>query len=266
MLMLDKNKMVHWQPNVYLSPNTAAPFAQLRGNGCGCANCNGLSAYPQYDGYYGPPISGLSGLGLVPINGSADGSTDFVAMAAQFDPEPISKAALQTIATIENFFGVGAGRREANQIVPVQNQVHYNVLKPIAEAVNAPYKAQLTQGQLGTMLDALLNVKQRWLDFLHNTQWSDGRAAVQAENDLAFLFDDQERKLRELLVNAPYFGGPGDIPLVGPVTIPGQPGRGTAPISITGIGSSFGQTLSTYAPYLLFGVALFALPKIGKYR
>lgn len=301
MLSFDRNKAMHWSPNSYLASNTAAPFAQLRG--C-CGNCNGLSGlagsyqfegrvsppisgmgglgytYPGYEGYNGPPISALGFLGQdesgfqdfvsqIPSGGGSGdyGAGDFVTLAAQFDPEPISRAALQIGSKVESFFSFGAGRREANEIVPYQNEIHYNVLAPIAEAVNAPYKAQLSQAQLNTMLQALLQTKASWLSFLHNTNWSDGRAATQAENTLAFLFSDQERKIRELLVNAPMFGGAPQAPGVKPVYIPGS-NVPQYPTTYTGTvgGSSFLATLQQYAPFLLLGAALFAIPKIGKYQ
>lgn len=279
MLPIDKNKTIHWAPNAYLASNTAAPFAQLRG--C-CDNCgNGLSgAYPQYAGYYGPPISGLSGLSqdwtsgdefassLPTGGGSGDyGAGSLVQAAAAFDPEPISRAALTIVSKVESFFSFGSGRREADQIVPYQNEIHYNVLAPIAEAVNVPYKAQLSQSQLTTMLNALLQTKASWLSFLHNTNWSDGRAATQAEATLAFLFSDQERKIRELLATAPMFGGAPQAPGVKPVYIPGS-NVPQYPSTYSGTvgGGSFMATLQQYAPFLLLGAVLFAIPKIGKYQ
>lgn len=229
MIVLDRNKMQ------YLGANTAAPFAMLRAY---------RSAQPGLDG---------PGLGL---------NMDFINEANQFNPEPISRSALQAIQSIQAFFHIGAGRMEADRIVPIQNQIHYEVLKPIAEAVNAPYKDALSRSQLVAMLDALLTTKENWLAFLHNTDWTDGRAAVQAENDLAFLFDDQERKIRQLLVNAPYFSNvepPPYTPYVPGSTVLGPGGYQT----VGGTGSVLRST-SNLLPWILAGAFLFMLPRIGK--
>lgn len=241
MLLQDRSK------TQYLAVNTGAPFAQMRAYN---------SARAGMDGY------GLRGLGLDVSN--------LISEANQFNPEPISRSALQTIQSIEQFFRIGVGRQEADRIVPIQNQIHYDVLKPIAEAVNAPYKDALSQSQLMEMLNALLTTKDYWLNFLHNTQWSDGRAAVQAEQTLAFLFDDQERKLRELLVNAPYFSTitpPEVIPVGGGHT------NGTGRTSQTGgiyiprtTGFPSLTNLSSLLPWGLLAVGLMYMSKAGKYR
>lgn len=226
----------------YLNANTGAPFAMLRG------------------------------LGL-------DMDTQSLIQAAnQFNPEPISHAAIEIMGKIEQFFGIGRGRKEANQIVPMQNEIHHRVLAPIAEAVNAEYASQLNRSQLNQMLDALLTTKQNWLDFLHNTQWTDGRAATQAENTLAFLFDDQERKARQLLPNAPYFAQPIEIPTIPVIPIGGTPGNipiGGGNVSRPGSGTprytpslptGLFQTGANVLPWILGAALVMILPKIGKYQ
>ena len=233
LLVLDRNKIQ------YLGANTAAPFAMLRAY---------TSARRGMDGY--------GGLGL--------NMTD-IEQANQFNPEPISRAAIQVITSIQQFFGIGQGRMEADKIVPIQNYIHYNVLAPIAEAVNATYKDALSRTQLNSMLDALLTTKENWLNMLHNTQWSDGRAAVQAEDTLGFLFEDQERKIRQLLPNAPYFSNvetPVYTPYT-PTTPIGTSGRG-GPVITSGVSPAVRQA-ANYLPWILAGAALFMLPKIGKY-
>lgn len=239
MLVRDKQKSA---PPQLLARNTAAPFAMLRAYNSARP---GLSQYVRH--------SGLSGLGL---------NTSAIYSANQFNPEPISRSALQAMQSIEQFFHIGAGRQEADKIVPIQNRIHHEVLEPIAAAVNATWKADLCQSQLQSMLDALTATEDYWLQFLHNTQWSDGRAAMQAEDTLAFLFQDQERKLRELLTNAPWLcpvDTPEVIPVGGGTTTPGGPRHipGSGVVRQTG-----GFNMSSALPWVLGG--LFLLPKLFK--
>jgi len=259
-LVLDRNKVQ------YLGANTAAPFAMLRGY---------TSARRGLDGYPYSPDGDYSQLGAYPYSPDGDYSqlgrlglnTADIEAANQFNPEPISRAAIDVITSIQRFFGIGQGRKEADKIVPIQNYIHYNVLAPIAEAVNASYKDALSRSQLNAMLEALLTTKENWLNFLHNTQWSDGRAAVQAEQTLAFLFDDQERKIRELLPNAPYFSNV-EPPVFTPYTPTTPIGGRTGPvISSTGTLPVIRQSsITQYLPWILAGAFVFMLPKIGKYK
>lgn len=221
-------------PTQWLSRNQAAPYAGFRAY---------KSARP-----------GLAGLGL--------NTENLITQANQFNPEPITRTAIQVIDGITRFLGIGSGRKEADEIVPYQNRIHYEVLAPIAEAVNADYAPYLCQSQLQAMLDALTATEDWWLQFLHNTQWSDGRAAEQAEQTLEFLFYDQERKLRELLPNAPWFCTV-EQPEVTPVTgsEPGGqfrpwPGQGGNPAIQRETGFNFSSAL----PWVLGGV--FLLPKL----
>ena len=230
MIVLDRSK------TTYLSPNTGAPFAQLRG--C-CNGCNGLGMLGDVE--------------------------SLIQKANEFNPEPISHAAINFMDTVTRFFGIGTGRMEADRIVPIQNQVVDSVIAPIAEAVNADYRTFLSVSQLQAMYDALLNARDAWLAFLHNTQWSDGRAATQAEATLQPYWDDQERKILALMPNAPATNYVGEGGETAPV-IQGVPLLGLPPVRITGGAGSFGATLQQYAPYLLLGAIVFALPKIGKWQ
>ncbi len=170
---------------------------------------------------------GLSGLGL---------ALDTVAAV---DPEPYSKAALTFIATIENFLHIGAGRQEADQIVPKQNQLVEQVIAPISDAVSGAYATRWTPSQLRSMSNSLQQAEYAWLKFLHETNWSDGRAATQAEATLAPYFDGLEAKIQFLLQTAPT-SAVGDaldwLSPTGPVpptlTLPGYP---TAPIPPGGV-------------------------------
>lgn len=224
----------------YLAHNTGAPFAQLRGRGLGCGSCSQLGALGDVE--------------------------SLIMKANEFNPEPISHAAINFIDKVSSFLGIGAGRMEADQIVPIQNQVVDSVIAPIAEAVNAEYRSYLSVNQLQTMLDALLNAKDAWLNFLQQTTWSDGRAATQAEATLRPYFDDQQRKIMALLPNAPrtdYVGETGnEVPNIG-----GVAELGLSPVRLPTYGTgSFLSTLEQYAPMLLLGAAVFMLPKIGKWQ
>ena len=250
MLVFDRHKA---NPPQLLSRNQSAPFAGFRAYNSARPS-PGLaqqSSAAFLDGYHG-----LSGLGL---------STESLIMKAnEFNPEPITRTAIQVIDSISRFFGIGSGRKEADEIVPYQNRIHYEVLAPIAEAVNADYAPYLCQPQLQAMLDALIATEEWWLQFLHNTQWSDGRAAVQAEETLEFLFYDQERKLRELLTNAPWLctvEAPDVIPVGGGATTPGSP-RYTGNGGSTAIVRESGFTFTSALPWVLGGV--FLLPKLFK--
>lgn len=243
MIAFDKNKVQHLSGMTaaqYMNPSTAAPHAMLRAY---------RSAQP-----------GMSGLGL---------NFEDVQAANEFNPEPISKAAIDVVGAIQRFFGGGRGRMEADRIVPFQNNIHYNILAPIAEAVNAPYRDKLSSSQLGEMLEALLTTQENWLHFLHDTEWTDGRAATQAENTLVFLFDDQERKLRALLQNAPYFSNVEEIPVYTIQTAPGggqYPGGGSTSVQrvSTSTAGPSSMSFSSVLPFLIAGVAIFMLPKFGK--
>lgn len=96
--------------------------------------------------------------------------------------------------------GVGAGRREADIIVPVQNRMVSDVIAPISAyldgAVNKGVVTDCTT--ILNWTNELSAAKQNWLFFLHNTQWQDGRAAQQAEATLAPYFTSAEGSLQQL--------------------------------------------------------------------
>lgn len=201
--------------------------------------------------------------GLVPSDFGLGGMGITTGEVAVVDPEPYSKAALTIIATITNFFGFGSGRKEADQIVPIQNQVFGNVIQPIFDITHGVQGPSLSTQTLTAMLDAILAVKAKWLTFLHDTDWSDGRAATQAEAGLAPYFDETERKIRELLQTSStsitqVFTGVGPIPGVGPVSgLPGSPYGPMPPVSTAGF--------STIIPVVLgIGALIFFGPKLLK--
>jgi hypothetical protein len=160
--------------------------------------------------------------------------------------------ALQTasgfVSKIESFFNIGAGRREADQIVPYQNDVHYNVLAPVASAL----EGDLSYNQLQSLYKALTDAETAWLKFLRETQWSDGRAATQAESTLAPIFSSLKSQLVSRLSakTGGLFSGetittwfPSYVPGLGPeavfpmpgTALPGPQGLPVAPVAAAGI-------------------------------
>lgn len=111
--------------------------------------------------------------------------------------------------------GIGAGRREADVIVPVQNRIVSDVIAPIfAYLDGALNKGQTTDcTTVKNYVGELSAAKQNWLFFLHNTNWQDGRAAQQAEATLAPYFTQAETGLQTL--TAKYCGSTGVIGAVG---------------------------------------------------
>jgi hypothetical protein len=134
-------------------------------------------------------------------------------MLGFFDPISAGVTAGALVGKIEQFLGIGAGRREADQIVPFQNEVFETVLRPIIEAKDSGQA--LSYAQLKAMVDALDTTERAWLRFLHETDWSDGRAAVQAEDTL----DDMFASVRNELVQRAATAGdnPANVYIPGPI-------------------------------------------------
>ena len=254
---------------------------------CGCG-CGGMGTCLG-DDYYSSSISGLGFTmpdggdfdisSLLPTSGgSGGGIANTMAAIAQFDPEPISGTALriaagatQFVASVEGFLGIGAGRREADQIVPIQNKVNYEVLAPAYSEMGQG--TALNCASIATMYMAVFKAWQQWLHFLHDTQWSDGRAAQGAEATLAPYFNtilgsnagapgQYEKGGFEQIFEAkncgswlPAAGGTGMSAVAPTIT--------TAPVysaaGVTGLFSS--ASIQKYLPYALIGGALFALTR-----
>src|SRR5262249_23932850 len=101
----------------------------------------------------------------------------------------------------------------------------------------------------------------------HNTTWSDGRAAVQAENTLAPYWST--------ILGAP--GAPGGLEQIfnsklcgvwKPPVVPGASATITVQPGVTyggySIGGDFGVMLQQYAPYLLAGLGFLFLTRASK--
>ena len=177
-------------------PPVIRPFLlthQLRG----CA-CDGGMAVP-------PDYGRLRGLGLdvntldlnnlqVPSAGSGNISAlQTIALGANFIPGvgQIASVAMTTVTTMLNqfqsWFGIGAGRREADVIVPVQNNLVYNALSQITN--------QISLGQ-NPSTDVLASLyRQVWIlavsfqEFVLQRQFTDRRASGQALNTVMPYID-----------------------------------------------------------------------------
>lgn len=237
MVVMDRNKTQYLGPHQLLALNTAAPFSMLRG---------------------------LHGLGL--------NISDSLESIAAFDPEPISSTALQVGATaskvitqIESFLGIGAGRREADQIVPIQNQMHMEIIKPVYDVLEMPDKSGVSCTTLASLYQSAYAAWTKWIDFLHNTQWSDGRAAVQAENTLApywntILGSPNSPGGLEQIFNAKQCG------VWRPPTIPGAQATITvSPVSVVSSGfANVAESLRQNLPLVLGVVALAMFSRSSK--
>lgn len=104
----------------------------------------------------------------------------------QFDPLSaieLSGAVITVFRRAEEMLGIGEGRREADVIVPVQNQIH-DRLAQISAAVNS--------GNIQQLQMWFAEVQQMgiyFLNFLRDPRFTDGRASEQAANDIMPLID-----------------------------------------------------------------------------
>jgi hypothetical protein len=155
---------------------------QLRG--CGCGLCGG-AAEPGI-GYYGriEPGAGMRGGKYVT---AGKGTTALVNRGmGQIDPVTAIAGISTAITQAKNLYqsllaalGIGAGAREANIIVPIQNQITNNVLVP---AVNLGESPSRTCAQMLAWQKNIQVAHDQFQAWLTNTHWADGRAAQQALN------------------------------------------------------------------------------------
>jgi hypothetical protein len=113
----------------------------------------------------------------------------------QIDPVSAAIEIEQAIQIAKNFWddllaalGIHAGQREADAIVPLQNDITAKVLTPISANVQPGVIHNESCQELNSELTLLNQTETKWLDYLHNTPWVDGRAAQQAEATLAPYF------------------------------------------------------------------------------
>jgi len=221
MIVLDKQKMQH------LATNQAAPFAGFR----------------KYRGLgFVDPVTAMAVFEGVASNSGGGGSSSFGATIQNI------------IVKIESLLGIGMGRREADEIVPIQNEIVRDVIAP---AVAAMQDYRISYEEMAMLWANVKAAERSWLEFLHETNWSDGRAATQAEATLEPYFNDIYDSIR---VRVMEITG-GDMPsefedLIG----------GGLTIRRQRVGTStFFKSAETYLPWILGGLALMYFSKIGKY-
>ena len=237
-------------------------------HGCGCGgNCPDCQM-------------GLAGMGLdtstLPSGNSSSGQ--ILSTAAAIDPEPYSKMALQMVSTfqkawntIEGWFGIGTGRREADVISPVQN----GVIDRLAEilrvtGISPPAPMQVTTLQLQNFIVELQQTRAEFIRFVQDPHFTDGRASQQALNDVIPLIDDNIGKLSAMLIQmGGQLPGPGVTQGAGqilprlsyPSTTWPAPSQ-TAPYGYApGVETIQSGMDSWLMPALLAGAAWFALKK-----
>lgn len=143
--------------------------------------CNSLNGYGSMLNGEGPMLSGRSKPYYIGVAG-----------LGQFDPGTItaSVSAIDTAVTdaksawdaLEAALGIGAGRREADVIVPVQNKIVETIIAPVSDYLTSINNGTHTPtcNELQMWLGAVTQAKRSWDNFLYNTTWQDGRAAQQA--------------------------------------------------------------------------------------
>ena len=312
MLAFDKNKTMVWTPYSYLpvntqflSENTAAPFAQLRGCDCGgsCPECSGLGDYETGSGY------NPNGLGFTDIAGSLNdmggtGIIDAVQAGATFVPGvgPIFSGTIAivrtAVTTIESWLGIGKGRREADVITPVQNQ--------LANRLGAIWanKEQLNCEQLQQGYVEQWQLGLAFMEFVLRPEFTDRRASGQALNGIMPMIDGTcgyaeplgHQAIPTQRGNCTAFGvnwgdgGLGDfqrrmaakgcpVPALGQISQAAQtgvvppgvtpqtplpPARGTYIPGSASTFQSFMGNIQQYAPYLLAGLAFMLFTRSTK--
>jgi hypothetical protein len=97
--------------------------------------------------------------------------------------------------------GIGAGRKEADIIVPIQNKVVNDIIAPIYAfndaILNHDQPADCNEAR--TLLGQVQATEQQWLNYLHLTKWADGRAAKQAEASLQPYFNNCKTGLNSVI-------------------------------------------------------------------
>jgi len=130
----------------------------------------------------GNPSRGLDGVcGCVGCGSALDGPPGL----GQLDPGSLALEINTMIAAARSFWdslvrslGIGAGRREADVITPLQDKITNTILAPAVQmGIN---KQNYTCTDMRKMLGVVQQARIEFKAFLTNTTWQDGRAAQQA--------------------------------------------------------------------------------------
>lgn len=97
--------------------------------------------------------------------------------------------------------GIGAGRSEADIIVPIQNKVVNDIIAPIFAFDDAVlnHNQVVDCNEARAFLAGVSSAEQQWLNYLHLTKWQDGRAATQAEETLQPYFTKCKTDLNTII-------------------------------------------------------------------
>jgi hypothetical protein len=97
--------------------------------------------------------------------------------------------------------GIGAGRKEADIIVPIQNKIVSDIIAPIYAFDDAVlnHNQAVDCNEARAFLASVTSAEQQWLNYLHLTKWADGRAATQAEATLQPYFAQCKRDLNTII-------------------------------------------------------------------
>lgn len=110
----------------------------------------------------------------------------------------IAGKAWDMLDAFAGLFGVGEGRREADVIVPVQNDIaaRLDAITGGSSLVNLDRAATSTLQSYFSEVDQL---KRFFLEFIHDPRFEDGRASAQAEADMLPIFDGILAAIRQRL-------------------------------------------------------------------
>jgi hypothetical protein len=97
--------------------------------------------------------------------------------------------------------GIGAGRKEADIITPIQNKIVNEYIAPIYAFDDAVlnHDQPVDCNEARSFLASITTAEQQWLNYLHLTKWVDGRAATQAEATLQPYFTNCKRDLNTII-------------------------------------------------------------------
>jgi len=189
------------------TPPVVRPFLlthQLRGGGC-CGGCtsSGMAIPPDYgrlrglgqSTYVGDPGTPVNLNALqVPSAGSGNISVlQSMAVGSAFIPgvgtiaAPILATFNQFLAQFQKWLGIGAGRTEANLIVPVQNQLVNVTLNNVTQQIIVGMTPSLAQ--LTTMYQTVWTSGVAFQEFVLMRNFTDRRASGQALNTVMPYID-----------------------------------------------------------------------------
>jgi hypothetical protein len=102
-----------------------------------------------------------------------------------------------------NALGIGAGRREADVVTPVQNRIFNGSVAPLVDYLTAIHNGSVKVDctTLTSDLAVMDAAEKQWLSFLHDTKWQDGRAAQQGEATLAPWFTNTRADAKKVLTD-----------------------------------------------------------------